>query len=137
MYSPPAIQLPERGGGGAPVVPSLQPQTVPQAVPEDLRLALLTDDILSGKSKYSGICCAQDGRIFFSPWNAKHVLVFEPSSGRFTSLTSYRLKSMSCSWKFSGICHAPNGRLYCSPLNADEVLIIDPVKDELVFLKDP
>lgn len=64
---------------------------------------------------------ANDGRIFFVPFDATSILVLDPETGSLTTLGSF---PGTGKW-IGGVC-VEDGRIVSFPFDASSILIIDP-----------
>lgn len=93
------------------------------------------EQAFDGLSKWKGAACGPDGRIYFAPYDAISVLVFDPITSEMEHLDEGLIleaesSSVSgCRW--SGIALGPDDRLYCAPCHATSVLVIDPATGKL------
>merc|ERR1712216_320884 len=67
-----------------------------------------------------------DGRIYFVPYRADNIGVYDPSTGP-QSFTVIDIKSIiSVDEKYSGGVLGPNGLIYFVPYSADNIGVLDP-----------
>jgi hypothetical protein len=72
---------------------------------------------------YSGAVVAPNGKIYFIPFNAATVLVYDTDKG---AVESINLPNGHLTEKYLGGVLGPNGSIYCTPFrNADEMAVID------------
>lgn len=76
---------------------------------------------------FSGCVCWRDGKVYFIPYNADAVYVFDPLTDQVTKFGKLPLGGQ----KWMGGRLAPNGNIYCVPYNHSSILEIDPANQEL------
>ena len=78
--------------------------------------------------KYCGGVLAPNGNIYFVPWWADNVGVFNPATNAFYEVDISAQVSVDSKY-FGGVL-APNGKIYLTPANANSVGVFDPRSDE-------
>lgn len=89
---------------------------------EELPLEI-TPGMGSQGSKYSSVCQGPDNRLYFCPYEADSVAIFDVETKELAFISHPQLKGRK---KYLGICLGPDGRLYCAPARASSVMAINP-----------
>lgn len=83
-----------------------------------------------GNALYWGGCQGADGKLYFTPHDARRIMVVDPTVENPTARISYidlpPGLSTSGTAKWRGAALANDGRIFCAPYSATTVLIIDP-----------
>jgi len=85
-------------------------------------------DHVVGESKYSGGVLASNGKIYFVPYNTTDIGVFDPWSGRFSTIEIPEVSSASAirSQTYGGGVLGPHGIIYLVPRNANNIGVFKP-----------
>lgn len=75
---------------------------------------------------FSGCVLWRDGNVYFIPYNADAVYVYDPVTEQVSKFGKLPLGGQ----KWMGGRLAPNGNIYCVPYNHDAILEIDPANQE-------
>jgi hypothetical protein len=86
------------------------------------------DQIYSGRGeRWGGPIIGVDKCIYWPPFNANRVLMFDPETQQLPSLVGDDFGGIRCKWQCGAL--ATDGVIYCVPFGSSWVLAIDPFKE--------
>jgi hypothetical protein len=85
------------------------------------------DPIYSGDQEWGGPIIGVDKCIYWPPFNANRVLMFDPETQQLPSLVGDDFGRASDKWKGGAL--ATDGVIYCIPYYSTHILAIDPFKE--------
>jgi DNA-binding beta-propeller fold protein YncE len=86
-------------------------------------------------NKYLGGIVAQNGKIYFIPYDAQGILVFDPYTREHNILQPEAI-NLSGLAKYAGGILTPEGKIYCVPHDASNILIIDTENNDNISIID-
>ena len=85
---------------------------------------------INGTQKWRGCCVTKTGKIYCAPFDAKGVLIIDPSK----DLATVEFTEVDNTWitgtegeRYSGCVSGGDGKVYMVPFNAPDIVAIDPV----------